>query len=559
MASVTASLSFRRSSPGRVAGVTVTMVGEADPLAAGQDTLARAAWADARVHFEAAAATGDAPEALEGLSRAAWWQGDQEATMAAREQAHRAYHRAGDVCGAARMAMWLASDQLDFRGDDAVASAWLQRAWALVAEHEPCPEQGWIRLLEADIALLVGSDPLGAERGAHEALDLARRVAAPDIEVVGLAILGSALVASGAIEEGLRRLDEAAALAVGEDFADMAAPGWALCHTVSVCADVGDFGRAAQWCRALHRWSATWRARHFFGICRTAYGEVLATRGDWPAAEQELVSAMDDLRTTRPALAAPTAVRLGRLRARQGDLAEARTLFEGATPLPAAVLALGELELERGDATAASDAAERVLRRLGDASVLERFPALELLACARAAAGDPDGATMAADEVERESARLATPYMLGRARLVRAEVLSAAGDHDGARQAAEDAIDLFTACSAPFEAASARMVLSAALGAIGRADRAGVEGRAGSAAFALLRGGGGRPSTTEELTPREVDILRLVAQGCGDAQIAAQLFLSAHTVHRHVANIRTKLRVPSRAAAVAHASRNGWL
>jgi len=103
------------------------------------------------------------------------------------------------------------------------------------------------------------------------------------------------------------------------------------------------------------------------------------------------------------------------------------------------------------------------------------------------------------------------------------------------------------------------MVLSAALGAIGRADRAGVEGRAGSAAFALLRGGGGRPSTTEELTPREVDILRLVAQGCGDAQIAAQLFLSAHTVHRHVANIRTKLRVPSRAAAVAHASRNGWL
>src|SRR5215208_2208615 len=127
-----------------------TTVSGADPLAAGRAALERADWAEARARFEAAAAARDAPEALEGLSRAAWWQGDQEATMAAREQAHRAYHRAGDVCGAARMAMWLASDQLDCRGDDAVASAWLQRAGALVAEHEPCPEQGWIRRLEAD-------------------------------------------------------------------------------------------------------------------------------------------------------------------------------------------------------------------------------------------------------------------------------------------------------------------------------------------------------------------------------------------------------------------------
>jgi hypothetical protein len=96
----------------------------------------------------------------------------------------------------------------------------------------------------------------------------------------------------------LRRLDECASLAVGEEFAETAAPGWALCHTVSACADVGDFARAAQWCRALHTWSAVWQARHFFGVCRTAYGEVLATAGDWKSAEQELVSAMEDLRIT---------------------------------------------------------------------------------------------------------------------------------------------------------------------------------------------------------------------------------------------------------------------
>ena len=58
---------------------------------------------------------------------------------------------------------------------------------------------------------------------------------------------------------------------------------------------------------------------------------------------------------------------------------------------------------------------------------------------------------------------------------------------------------------------------------------------------------------------REVEILRLVAEGLSDSEIAGRLFVSPHTVHRHVANIRTKLRAPSRAAAVAHATRAGLL
>lgn len=53
------------------------------------------------------------------------------------------------------------------------------------------------------------------------------------------------------------------------------------------------------------------------------------------------------------------------------------------------------------------------------------------------------------------------------------------------------------------------------------------------------------------LSPRETEVLRLVAAGRTDAQIARELVLSTHTVHRHVANIRTKLGVPSRAAAAA--------
>src|SRR5919106_884175 len=281
----------------------VTTVGGTDPLAAGWAALGRAAWAEARVRFEEALDAGDAPEAWEGLGRAAWWQGDQEATLAARERAYRAYREAGDVCGAARMAMWLASDHLDFRGDDAVASAWLRRGRALLRDQESCAELGYIMLLDADIALLAKSDPPTAERLAREALELARGIEDVGVEVVALALIGCALVACGAVDEGVQSLDECAALAVGEEFAETAAPGWALCHTVSACAEVGDFDRATQWCRALHTWSAKWHARHFFGVCRTAYGDVLAVCGDWQSAEQELTGAIDDLSNTRPGIA----------------------------------------------------------------------------------------------------------------------------------------------------------------------------------------------------------------------------------------------------------------
>ncbi len=66
-------------------------------------------------------------------------------------------------------------------------------------------------------------------------------------------------------------------------------------------------------------------------------------------------------------------------------------------------------------------------------------------------------------------------------------------------------------------------------------------------------------ATDTDLSARELEVLRLVAAGLSDAEIAQRLVLSPHTVHRHVANIRTKLRLPSRAAAAAHAARSGLL
>jgi DNA-binding NarL/FixJ family response regulator len=61
------------------------------------------------------------------------------------------------------------------------------------------------------------------------------------------------------------------------------------------------------------------------------------------------------------------------------------------------------------------------------------------------------------------------------------------------------------------------------------------------------------------LSAREVEVLRLVAEGLNNQAIGERLFVSEHTVHRHVANIFSKLSVSSRAAAVAQAARRGIL
>ncbi|HWP42252.1 MAG TPA: LuxR C-terminal-related transcriptional regulator [Blastocatellia bacterium] len=61
----------------------------------------------------------------------------------------------------------------------------------------------------------------------------------------------------------------------------------------------------------------------------------------------------------------------------------------------------------------------------------------------------------------------------------------------------------------------------------------------------------------ERAAEREVEALRLVARGLSNPDIARQLNLSEHTVHRHVSNILTKLDLPTRAAAAAAAAREG--
>jgi DNA-binding CsgD family transcriptional regulator len=89
------------------------------------------------------------------------------------------------------------------------------------------------------------------------------------------------------------------------------------------------------------------------------------------------------------------------------------------------------------------------------------------------------------------------------------------------------------------------------LAALGRLVRRRPSPRTGQAPVA----GSGQAATA--LTPRELDVLTLVAQGHSNPDIARHLMLSEHTVHRHLANIFRKLSLSSRAAAAAWGARTG--
>jgi DNA-binding NarL/FixJ family response regulator len=108
-----------------------------------------------------------------------------------------------------------------------------------------------------------------------------------------------------------------------------------------------------------------------------------------------------------------------------------------------------------------------------------------------------------------------------------------------------------------------RELVGLACRALGDEDAAAMELEAAREAFAALgaapdvarleRLGGRPPRDRHGLTPRELEVLRLVAGGATNRAIAAELVLSEKTVDRHVSNILAKLRVPSRAAATAFA------
>jgi ATP/maltotriose-dependent transcriptional regulator MalT len=185
------------------------------------------------------------------------------------------------------------------------------------------------------------------------------------------------------------------------------------------------------------------------------------------------------------------------------------------------------------------------------------------------AAGALDPARDAARRLAAVEEQLPSPVVSATAATAAGALRLAEGDPAGARERLRHALGLWRDLGLPYEEARARLLGGVALRMLGDEEGGRVEIEAARAGFQRLGAAadarqatavlhGGQPPR-RLLTGREVEVLRLVASGMGNREIAGALHLSEHTVARHIQNVFAKLGVSSRAAAVSRAIEHGQL
>lgn len=562
-----------------------TEVGERveDMLALAAAALGRGDWADARDAYQQALAVGEDAATLEGLAYACWWLRDSAVTVDSRRKAFRLYLEAGDSVSAARVAISLARDHI-LHGERSIANGWVARAQRLLAEAGPLVESGWLSIVKAHLALYADRDPPEARRHAQDAVAIGQAIGDRDVEMSALAYEGLALVSDGLVAEGMSKLDESSTAAISGELRGVDEAGTIACCLIAACERVRDVGRAAEWCQRLRELSERWAFELMIAICRTHYASTLVARGQWQEAEREFQAAIAGFGHPHRGQAAEAQVRLAELLVRQGRLDEAAELLDRVDAGPGrmmghtiALAVRAALLLERGDPQGAADTAETFLRALPGPESLERAPALETLVQANIALGDEEGARAALAGLRTLADLVRTEPMLAAARLAQGAVAHAFADPAAARVALLDAVALFTAVDAPYERAQALLLLARCLASTERAAAATAHA---AEALGIAQGLGARSvvrqardllaelgtspapkaATFAGLTSREAEILRLIARGSGNHDIAAQLVISVRTVERHVSNIYLKLGLEgpaARASAATAALRHG--
>ena len=536
-----------------------------EALARAGEALERGRWEEARAGFEAVLAQGESPDALLGLADALFWQGDAHGCIACMERAYAALRRAGQPGGAVTIAIWLAILYKKCLGNQTACSGWVARAARLIEDHQQVDLEGWLWWARAFEATDIARTLDAAER----ALAHARKTPDADLELCSLGELGSALVAAGRVEEGLALCDEAMAATLAGEFASRDTVVAATCCMLEACDCAADLVRVRDWCRVADDFMRTFGGPFLFADCRTRYGRVLFTTGDWEGAERELTAAA---RVT-PAdtdYHARAVASLAELRLRQGRLEEAEALLSPLVDAPVAGASVAAVRHARGEHALSVAILERCVGAL-DAGDPDTVVALALLVDVHLARGDLEAARRAADAIAapasgRRSARAEaqSAFALGR-------VAAASGKREAAARLLGQAVGLLARGDTPYETARARLALARvrageapeeavaeAQSALATFERLGAAPDAGAAA-ALLRSLGAAARTGPKnlglLTQREREVLRLLGAGLSNPQIAERLVISRKTASYHVSNVLAKLGLRNRAEAAAYATR----
>ncbi len=535
-----------------------------DALRQGREAYGRRAWTAAAEHlFRADAAVPLGARDLELLATASYMLGREDECDRCRQRAFRLHLDAGELLSAARSAFWLCNN-LILRGEMGGATGWLGRARRLVERAgQDCAEQGYL-LLPLMIQQRIAGDLDGAVASVATAAAIGERFGDADLFTLATTNHGILLAVQGRVAEGLALLDEAM-LAVTASELSPIINGYVYCGVITGCRVAHELRRAHEWTAVLTRWcDGQPDLVSFTGTCLVHRAEIMQLHGAWPDALDEARKAAQRCEQALNRSAAAEALCLqGDVHRLRGEYAAAEEAYReagvrGCQPQPGLAL----LRLAQGDAAAAAAAIRRVVgETAGPSKRADLLPAyIEIMI----AVADVESARRACDELAEIAALYAGGGLDAAVAYARGAIELAEGDAQGGLVAFRRAWQAWQDLEAPYEAARARVQVGLACRVLADEDAAGFELEAARGTFSQLGAAPdlervdslvepAAPGGAQGLSPRELEVLRLVAAGARNKAIAAELVLSERTVERHLANIFTKLRVSSRAAATAYA------
>jgi len=539
---------------------------KADDVDRGRESYRRQAWAEAFRCFSAADGQAPLPAPdLELYALAAALTGRDDDYFALLDRLYQMYLDGGEPIRAAHWAFWMGF-RLAAQREMGRAGGWLARAQRLV-EKTDCVEQGYLMLPTVQRLAAEGNAD-GARAAAAEAAALGDRFGDPGLSAFARCMEGRVLLRQGQVAPGLSLLDEAMVAVTGGGVGPVLT-GLIYCTAIACCSQLYMMDRAREWTAALASWcDAQPDLVPFSGTCLVHRAELMQLGGSWPEAIDEArraaerVSRRIDWRANADAHYQQAEVH--RLR---GDFPAAEQAYRSASELGReAQPGMALLRLAQGRSADAVNSIRGALRASNDR--LQRARLLPAAVEIALAGGDVADARRGANELGEIAADFGTEVIGAMAAHAQGAVDLADGRPDAALEPLRRAFRVWHEVGAPYIAARLRVLIARACRALGDRDTATLELDLARRVFEQLGAApdlaaldapapaAGRDAPAG-LSPREIEVLRLVAAGKTNKSIAKQLFLSEKTVDRHVSNIFAKTNVASRAAATAFAYQHG--